>query len=187
MRCLPHLVQRLTAVTQSQANALGEMQQRHQQQMHQQQSQMNQQQHANLERLVEMQGIVVKLQDRPESPKRVTFLVIKGIGKPPTFASGPQQFSSWSFKLGNFLEGIVARMKDALGWAQEQEKDTRDLEELKPILGDGADAKDLGRQLHALIAQLVEGDALDTVQNNESSSGRETWRQFSSCSQQRSR
>lgn len=59
-------VHRPAEVTQSQAGAPNEMQQR------QQQSQMDQKQRATLERLVEMQGIVVKLPGRPESSKRAT-------------------------------------------------------------------------------------------------------------------
>ena len=48
------------------------------------------------------------------SQSRVTFVDVKGIGKPTTFSSEPRQFGSWSFKLGNFLEGILGGMKDAL-------------------------------------------------------------------------
>ncbi len=45
---------------------------------------------------------------------RVTFVDTKGIGKPATFGSELEQFPTWSFKLGNFLEGILKGMKDGL-------------------------------------------------------------------------
>ena len=38
---------------------------------------------------------------------RVAFVDTKGIGKPATFGSDLKQFLTWSFKLGNFLEGIL--------------------------------------------------------------------------------
>lgn len=55
----------------------------------------------------------------------ITCVDIKGIGKPSTFASDPKQINSWSLKLGNFLEGIAAGMKESPEWAQEQEKDIK--------------------------------------------------------------
>ncbi len=37
------------------------------------------------------------------------------------FISEPRQFSNWSLKLGNFLEGILGGMKEAFEWAQDQD------------------------------------------------------------------
>lgn len=141
MQDLLNQLKRLTEVSQEQANALNDMQQRHQAQLQQQQAQLTQQQNATLRQLIEMQGIVVKLQKRPES-KRITIVVVEGIGKPSTCAADPTQFSSLAFKPGNFLEGMVAGMKEALDWVQEQEKEIKDLSELRVFLGESVEPKD---------------------------------------------
>src|SRR5665648_216793 len=73
---------------------------------------------ADLQRMVELQSQVIGAR---QAKARVTFVDIKGIGKPSTFSSEPRQFGPWAFKLGNFLEGIESVMKDALEWAQDQE------------------------------------------------------------------
>ena len=77
---------------------------------------------------------------------RVTFVDTKGIGKPATFSSELKQFPTWSFKLGNFLEGILKGMKDGLEWAADQDSLILDLTPLESILEQGVDVKDAGRQ-----------------------------------------
>lgn len=69
-------------------------------------------------------------------------------------------------------------MKEALDCAKEQERDIKYQPELGACLGDSVEPKDAGRQLYAVIAQLVKGEALDMVQSNENSSGRESWCQL---------
>ena len=92
----------------------------------------------------------------------MTFVDVKGIGKPSTFSSEPRQFSSWSFKLGNFLEGVLGGIKEAIEWAQEQDTVILDATPVEIFL-DGSNSKDMGRQLYAVLAQLCEGEALDLV------------------------
>jgi hypothetical protein len=128
--------------------------------------------------MVELQGRVVELTTAQTQARRVTFVDVKGIGKPSSFASDSKQFSAWRFKLGNFLEGIMSGMREALEWAQDQDImiESDKLEQVEVIIPPGADAKDAGRQLYAVLAQLCEGEALDLVQNVESANGWEAWR-----------
>ena len=73
---------------------------------------------ADLQRAVDLQAQVIALASAAAASKpRVTFVDVKGIGKPTTFNSEVKSFPTWSFKLGNFLEGILKGMKDGLEWA----------------------------------------------------------------------
>ena len=75
----------------------------------------------HLQQMVELQGRVVELTAAQTQARRVTFVDVKGIGKPSSFASDSKQFSAWRFKLGNFLEGIMSGMREGLEWAQDQD------------------------------------------------------------------
>ncbi len=105
------------------------------------------------------------------SQSRMTFVDVKGIGKPTTLSSELRQFGSWSFKLGNFLEGILGGMKEALEWAQDQDSVILDPTPLGTHLQQGTDVKDAGRQLYAVLTQLCDGEALDLIQNVTGSNG----------------
>ena len=63
----------------------------------------------DLQREVDLQGQLLAAQR-----SRVTFVVVKSIGKPATFSSEPGQVGAWALKLGNFLEGVSGGMKAAL-------------------------------------------------------------------------
>ena len=130
-----------------------------------------------LQKVTELQSQL--LESRSAKPQRVTFVDTKGIGKPATFNGDNKNFGQWSFKLGNFLEGVVSGMKDALEWAQDQDEAIQDLTELEAQLPADTDAKDVGRQLYAVLAQLCEGEALDLAQNTQDSNGWEAWRVIS--------
>jgi hypothetical protein len=110
-----------------------------------------------------------------QKPERVRFIDVKGIGRPSNFTNDMRQFPSWSFKLGNFLEGSVKGMKGALECAQDQDEDA-DSEELRAILPEGVDPEEAGRQLFTVLAQLCEGESLDLVQTTQRSGGWAAWR-----------
>ena len=71
---------------------------------------------------------------------------------------------TWSFKLGNFLEGLATGIKAALEKVQDAEDPLTedDREDLKGPLGE-QDVNEVSRQLYAVLAQLCEGEALDLV------------------------
>ena len=52
--------------------------------------------------MIDMQG---KLMAKAAETSRVRFVDVKGIGRPSVFHYEVKAWSSWSFKLGNFLEG----------------------------------------------------------------------------------
>eukprot|EP00959_Pyramimonas_sp_CCMP1952_P244016 5100849-Pyramimonas_sp.AAC.1 len=74
-----------------------------------------------------------------------------------------KEWSTWSFKLGNFLEGVATGIKESMEYCQGQEEALveADRDEIERLLDDGEDAKGVGRQLYAVLAQLCEGEALD--------------------------
>ena len=128
--------------------------------------------------VITMAAAVTAASKKPQLA-RVTFVDTKGIGKPATFGSELKQFPTWSFKLGNFLEGILKGMKDGLEWAADQDSLILDLTPLETILEPGVDVKDAGRQTYAVLAQLCDGEALDLIQNVIGSDGWEAYRVLS--------
>jgi transposase len=81
----------------------------------------------DLERMVQLQGQLLAAR---AGAARVTFVDVRGIGKPSNFTSETKHFASWSFKLGNFLEGLLPGMRGALQWAQEREEAIESLDDL---------------------------------------------------------
>eukprot|EP00959_Pyramimonas_sp_CCMP1952_P422722 8855370-Pyramimonas_sp.AAC.1 len=92
--------------------------------------------------------------DREARKQKVQFVDVKGIGKPTVFSSDMKAWSSWSFKLGNFLEGIMSGAKEALEYCQDQEEalTEEDRGEIADCMGEGADVENVGRQLHDVLA-----------------------------------
>ena len=89
-----------------------------------------------------------KLMAKAAEASRVRFVDVKGIGKPSTFHSEVKAWSSWTFKPGNFLEGITLGMKDALEWCQERDTTVTSTTQLEPMLSMTTDGvRDAGRQL----------------------------------------
>ena len=112
---------------------------------------------------------------------KVQFVDVKGIGKPVSFQSDVKAWPNWSFKLGNFLEGIVSGIKSALEIVQDHDDPLTD-EQLEGVQGcfeQDSDLKDISRQLYAVLAQLCEGEALDLVQSTSNNDGFEAWRVIS--------
>ncbi len=70
-------------------------------------------------------------------------------------------------------------MKESFEWAQDQNSTIGDATPVGAHLDAGVDVKDAGRQLHAVLAQLWEGEALDLIQNFLQSNGWEAHRVLS--------
>jgi len=137
----------------------------------------------DMQRVIDLQSQVIAMAAAATAasgrPQRVTFVDVKGIGKPAAFTSEPRQFPTWSFKLGHFLEGILKGMKEALEWAADEDSTILDTTPLVAIFEAGTDVNDAGRQLYAVLAQLCDGEALDLVQNVVNSDGWEAYRVLS--------
>ena len=68
--------------------------------------------------------------------------------------------------------GPRERWKAALEWAQNQNTAIKDVVSWKQV----QNPADAGRQLHAVLAQLCDGEALDLVQNTADRDGWAAWR-----------
>ena len=106
-----------------------------------------------LEAVNRLQASVIA--DREAKKEKVQFVDIKGIGRPTIFNSDMKAWSSWSFKLGNFLEGVTNGIKDAMEFVQDQEEQLtqENRDEIATVMDDGIDGKNVGRQLCAVLAQ----------------------------------
>ena len=66
----------------------------------------------DLEAMTKLQQTIIT--EREASKKRVQLVDVKGIGKPSVYNSDMKSWSSWAFKLQNFMEGVVSGIKEAL-------------------------------------------------------------------------
>ena len=63
----------------------------------------------------------------------------------------------WAFKFENMAAAVVPSSRDTLDWAAQQDT---------PILNEaGPDSVEINPQVYVALAELLEGEALDTVQN----------------------
>ena len=133
----------------------------------------------DLEAMTRLQQTIIT--ERESNKKRVQLVDVKGIGKPSVYNSDMKSWSSWSFKLQNFMEGVVSGIKEALDYVQDQEEtltqDNMDeIQEIFTTANEDADLKMIGRQLYTVLAQLMDGEALDLVQSTKDNDGFEAWR-----------
>ena len=83
-------------------------------------AQLQQQRVQELEAMNKLQATIIA--DREARKEKVQLVDVKGIGKPTVFNSDMKAWSSWSFKLGNFLEGAATGIKEAMEYCQDQEE-----------------------------------------------------------------
>ena len=107
----------------------------------------------------------------------------RGISKPGVFNNRRDTWPSWSFRLGNFLEGAASGFSKILEWAADESHiidDAIDGMDAKTIADHSGVDKDLIRsmsgQFYAALAQLTDGESLDIVRNVENTNGLEAWR-----------
>ena len=111
----------------------------------------------------------------------------KGIGKPNSFNSDKKSWSSWSFRLANFLENLRPGMKKALDWAQEEAAEIGDdinnvdmvsMVAASPLIP-AQEVQNISSQLYSVLAQLCDGESSDIVRNVDGQNGFEAWRLIS--------
>ena len=76
-------------------------------------------------------------------------------------------WKDWAFKFENMAAAVVPTSRDTLDWAAQQD----DVEA-------GPDSVEINPQVHVALAELLEGDVLDIVQNTTRGAGLAAWRKL---------
>ena len=78
-------------------------------------------------------------------------------------------WKDWAFKFENMAAAVVPSSRDTLDWAAILNVD--DVEA-------GPDSVEINPQVYVALAELLEGEALDIVQNTTRGAGLEAWRKL---------
>ena len=85
--------------------------------------------------------------------------------------------ASWkdrAFKFENMATAVVPSSREALEWAVQQETPILTVDDIER----GPDSFEIDPQVYAALAELLEGEALDMVQNTARGAGLEAWRKL---------
>ena len=98
----------------------------------------------------------------------------RAFSKLANFDSKAASWKDWAFKFENMAAAMVPSSRDTLDWAAQQDT---------PILNDddveaGLASAETNPQVYVALADLLEGEALDIVQNTTRGAGLEAWRKL---------
>ena len=85
--------------------------------------------------------------------------------------------ASWkdcAFKFENMATAVVPSSRDSLEWAAQQETPISTVDDVEA----GLDSVEVIPQVYVALAEVLEGEALDIVQNTTRGAGLEAWRKL---------
>ena len=120
---------------------------------------------ANVEALPEVEP------DHGAPRRHKAFIESRAFSKLANFDSKAASWKDWAFKFENMAAAMVPSSRDSLDWAAQQDT---------PILNvDGVEARSrFNPQVYVALAELLEGEALDIVQNTTRGASLEAWRKL---------
>ena len=80
----------------------------------------------------------------------------------------------WAFKFENMAAAVVPSSRDTLDWAAQQDTPILNVDDVEA----GPDSVEINPQVYVALAELLEGEVLDIVQNTTRGAGLEAWRKF---------
>ena len=118
---------------------------------------------------------VTRTDAEPVAPRQHrAFIESRASSKLTNFDSKAASWKDWAFKFENVAAAVVPYARDALEWAAQHETPilTVDVDEASP------DSVEIDPQVYVALAGLLEGEALDIVQNTTRRAGLEAWRKL---------
>ena len=114
------------------------------------------------------------VEPEPVARRHRAFVVSRAFSKLSNFDSKAASWKDWSFKLENMAEAVVASSRESLEWAAQQETLILTVDDVEA----GPDSVEVNPQVCGALADLLEGEALDIVQNTTRGAGLEAWRKL---------
>ena len=114
-----------------------------------------------------------RVEPGPAVPRqRRSFIESGAFSKLANFDSKAASWKDWAFKFGNRAAVVVTSSRDTLDWAAQEETPILMVDDV----GAGPDSVDISPHINVALAQLLEGEALDIVQNTTRGAGLEARR-----------
>ena len=109
------------------------------------------------------------------APRRHTaFIESRAFSKLATFDSKAASWKDWAFKFENMAAAVVPSSRDTLDWAAQQDTPILNVDDVEA----DPDSVEINPQVYVALAELLEGEALDIVQNTTRGAGLEAWRKL---------
>ena len=102
------------------------------------------------------------------------FIESRAFSKLATYDSKAASWKDWGFKFENMAAAVVPSSRDTLDWAAQQDTPILNVDDAEA----GPDSVEINPQVYVALAELLEGEALDIVQNTTRGAGLEAWRKF---------
>ena len=121
--------------------------------------------------------VEVRPEVEPEhgAPRRHrAFIESRAFSKLVNFDSKAASWKVWAFKFENMAAALVPSSRDTLDWAAQQDTPILNVDDVEA----GPDSVEINPQVHVALAELLEGEALDIVQNTTRGAGLEAWRKL---------
>ena len=87
------------------------------------------------------------------------------------FDSKAASWKDWSFKFENMAAAVLPSSRESIEWAAQQETPILTVDDVEA----GPDSVEINPQVYVALAELLEGEALDIVQNTTRGGGVEAW------------
>ena len=108
-------------------------------------------------------------------PKRhIAFVESRAFSKLTNFDSRAASWKDWAFKFENMAAAVVPSSRSTLDWAAQQETPILMIDDEEA----GPDTGEVDSQVYVALAELLEGEAPDIVQNTTRGAGLEAWRKL---------
>ena len=121
--------------------------------------------------------VEVRPEGEPEhgAPRRHrAFIESRAFSKLASFDSKAPSWKDWAFKFENMAAAMVPSSRDTLDWAAQQDTPILNVDDVEA----GPDSVEINPQVYVALAELLEGEALDIVQNTTRGAGLEAWRKL---------
>ena len=102
------------------------------------------------------------------------FIESRAFSKLANFDSKAASWKDWAFKFENMAAAVVPSSRDTLDWAAQQDTPILNVDDVEA----GPDSVEINPQVYVALAELLEGEALDIVQNTTRGAGLEAWRKL---------
>ena len=102
------------------------------------------------------------------------FIESRAFSKLVNFDSKAASWKDWAFKFENMAAAVVPSSRDTLDWAAQQDTPILNVDDVEA----GPDSVEINPQVYVALAELLEGEALDIVQNTTRGAGLEAWRKL---------
>ena len=130
--------------------------------------------------LAELPGAITTMLNRAPAPPRRMLVDSKGLGKPPVFSGGEEDFYVWAKIVEDYMSCVFPKVRGALAFAVESRDVTTAAAVALGVLGlEAGLSTEKNAQLFVVLSALMDGESFDVA---TSAGGRSLLREILSIS-----